>query len=72
MILNTCSSRLTWPRVSFSCLTNAAFRSFDCAAFAIFGSVLRMLVFGEVDVLERVVKKVAQQFRLFGHGGLHQ
>ena len=26
-----------------SCLTNAAFRSFECAAFAIFGSVFRIL-----------------------------
>jgi hypothetical protein len=42
-ILKTCWRRLTYPRVSFSCLTKAAFKSFDCAAFAIFGNVLRIL-----------------------------
>src|ERR1700709_1518214 len=41
-ILKTCSRRLTWPRVSLSCLTKAALSSLDCAALAIFGRVVRI------------------------------
>src|ERR1035441_3047592 len=67
-ILNTPCRRFTWPRVSRSCLTKAAFKSFDCAALAIFGKVFRIL-FSAIDILQGVVEEVAQQL-FFGHGKL--
>src|SRR4051812_40610400 len=60
MIRKTRSRRLTCPWVSRRCLLKAAANSLDCAAFAILGSVLIILLFGEVDVLERLMEKVAQ------------
>src|SRR5262249_50396937 len=39
---NTCSRRVTWPSVSPRCFSNAARSLSSCAAFAIFGSALRI------------------------------
>jgi hypothetical protein len=79
MILNTRSRRFTWLLVSRSCWMKAARSSFDCAAFAIFGSVFRILreskgkgcayiAFAVIPVLEDPFKPARPMPELFSQG----
>ena len=53
-------------------LDEGGFQLFRLSGLGHFGQCLEDLVFSEVDVLERVVKHVAQQLCFLGHTQLHE